>query len=208
MSFAEMPDDSQLTSLLGDPDCGPLRAVEEDGVLIVRPWLLPMKFIAPWMIFVMAVITVMAYMWKEEQFGIFVAITFMGWVLVLPALLTLFFFMNRSSVKKGDYFKLYTAKRTLELCQLGRTFEASEILAITLLTRWHGTTNWDKTHQTGVLVRGRENQIELYPVIRELGNNVALFQKSRWADQLAEVFQVPIRQVELSREESRALNDF
>jgi hypothetical protein len=210
MCFDGVPDDAQLVHLLGNLDrCGPIKAVEEAGLLTVRPWLVPMKYMVPWGIFVMVVITCTSYFMEHGKLdSSLVAFLLFGWLVCLPGLLVLLAVFNRLVAKKGDYFKVDMARRTLELCQVGRTLKASEIIAVTLLTRWyrsHGV--WRKTYQTGVLVRTQDNRVELYPVVRELGENVPSYKRSQWADRLASIFQVPVRRIELSRSESRALND-
>lgn len=217
MCFDGIPEDSQLVCLLGDSDCGPIKAVEEAGVLTVRPWLFPMKVITAWMILVAIAITCMMCFGtsllehRREDFlsPIFWAMLLLLWVLALPGFLGVLALINRSFAKKGDYFKVDLARHTLELCRVSRTIKASEIIAITLLTRWYCNAGgvWQKTHQTGVLVRTEDNATQLYPVVRELGENVPSPRRSKWADRLANVFQVPIRQVEVSRPESRVLND-
>jgi hypothetical protein len=217
MSFDGVPDDSQLVCLLGDPDCGPIRLVEEAGLLIVRPWLFPVKLVTAWMVFIALVITgVMCFMplieHKKLEFSsvlfFWLPLLFL-WFISLPGLLGLLAVVNRSFAKKGDYFKVDMARRTLELCRIGRTINASEIIAVTLLTRWYRLAHggWSMTHATGILVRTQGNRVELYPVVRELGENVPSSRKSKWAERLASIFQTPIRRIELSRSESRALND-
>jgi hypothetical protein len=208
MSFDRVPDDSQLVCLLGDPDCGPVQEVEEGGLLTVRPWLFPLKLVVPWLVFTLFAITGVALCFLREQGVLMWLFLAFGWFLCLPAIWGLLAVVNCSLTKKGDYFKVDMARRTLELCRAGRTLKRGEIIAITLLTRWYAKAgSGHKTHQTGVLVRTRDNQIELFPVVRELAENVPASKRSKWADRLASVFQVPIRQVELSRSESRALND-
>jgi hypothetical protein len=219
MRFDHDPSDAELTCLLGDADCGPVKAVEEGGVLTVRPWLFPMKYIVPWMVFTAIVITCMlcfAPMVEHKKADssslmfFWIPLVFL-WLVALPGFLGLLALMNRSFASKGDYFKIDTARRTLELCRAGRTVRAADIAAITVLTRWYRNAGGSsfKTYQTGVLLRvaERDNHLELLPVVRELGENISWGKASRWAEKLASVFQSPIRRVELSRSESKALND-
>ena len=170
MCFDGVPDDSQLVYLLGDRDCGPIKAVEEAGLLTVRPWLIPMKFMAPWMLLTLVIITIVMLCVHYPRDWFFWLFLTCGWFVCLPVLLGLLDAINRSFAKKGDYFKVDTARRTLELCQVGRTLKANEIIAITMLTRWYANASgsWNKTHQTGVLVRTQDNRVELYPLVREL----------------------------------------
>lgn len=207
--FEDIPEDAQLVCLLGDRDCGPIRASEEAGLLTVRPWLFPMKFVVPWMVFTLLVITVLVMWFFSLRNPLLWAGLAMGWLGALPMFLGLLAVINRSFAKKGDYFRVDLARRTLELCRAGQTVEARQIVAITLLDRWyrHAGGAWDKTYQTGVLVRNPDNQVAHYPLVRELAENVSRFKKSRWAERLADIFQVPLRQIELSRSESRGLND-
>ena len=209
--FDDIPDDSQLVCLLGDPDCGPVMAVGDSDLLIVRPRLVPMKFVIPWMVFVGVVITCMMFFMPRPpiQPGEFWLMLFALWFLCLPGFLLLLLFLNRSFAKKGDCFKADTIQRTLELCPVGRTFKSSEIIALILLTRWYqyGQTTWNKTHQTCVLVHAPDNKVALYLVVRELAENVPIFKSSKWADRLANIFQTTVRRIELSKSESKALND-
>jgi len=216
LSFERMPDDAQLMCLLGDPVCGPIRAVEESGSWTARPWQFPMRYVVPWMIFVALVITgfLCFGLWSEHQKQNFHFVVFFGvflvllWFLALPCLLGMLAFINRLLTKKGDFFRVDLTSRTLELCRLGRTVRASEIVAITLLTRWFCSAgSWSKTHQTGVLIRLKDGRIELCPLVRELGGNVRSSKRARWAERLAGIFQIPVRQIELSRSESRELKD-
>jgi hypothetical protein len=213
MCFASIPDDSQLVCLLGDPNCGPIQAVEEAGILTARPWRIPMKFMVPWVILTLLLISILAvYFYHPRDIFLWLFLAF-GWFICLPGLLGLLAVFNRMAAKQGDYFKVDTERRTLELCQVDRTIKANEIIAITLLTRWYryqfvdGRGAWNKTYQTGVLVRTQDNRVELHPVVRENRENVPSSKKSKWADRLANIFQVPIRQIELTRSESLALND-
>lgn len=174
----------------------------------MRPWLVPMKYVGPWMIFVMVVGTSFVLFLEHGRLDpVSVGFLLLGWLVCLPGLLAFLVVINREMIKKGEYFKVDTASRTLELCRAGRTFKASEIIAFTLLARWYRRGVWSKTYQTGVLVRAPGNRVELYPVVREIGENVISSRQSQWADRLSSIFQVPIRQVELSRSESQALND-
>jgi hypothetical protein len=209
MIFDRVPDDSQLVCLLGNGGGGPVEAVEEAGSLTLRPKLIPMKYLAPWMILVMVGITCLIcfMLWgADDRLSSFFFWFFLlfGWFVALPGTLAVLASVNHSMAKHGDYFKVDMAHRTLEVRRLGRTFQASEIIAVTLLTRW----GWsDIIYQTGVLVRTQDNRVELCRVVCQTGENVHSSQKSRWADRLASIFQVPVRSVELSRSESRALND-
>jgi hypothetical protein len=211
-SFDRVPDDSQLVCLLGNSS-DRVEAVEEAELLTVRPTLIPKKYIVPWMIIVLVLITFMMCIMQWGPENRFHSIFFWfflvsGWFVALPVTLGLFAAVNHSQAKKGDCFKIDMARRTLELCRLGRTLKAGEIIAIILLTRWYRHAGeWNQTYQTGVLVRAQENRVELYPAVCELGENVPSSKKSRWAEQLASIFQVPVRRIELSRSESRALND-
>jgi hypothetical protein len=214
MSFDSDPDDSQLVWLLGDQDCGPVKAAEESGLLIARPWFIPMKYLTPWIIIVMIILTgVLCFMEHGKLDTFSVAFLLFGWLVCLPGLLIFLAVFNRLAAKKGDYFKANMVRRTLELCRVGRTINASEIIAVTLLTRWYryhfvdGRGPWEKIFQTGVLVRMPNGRVELYPVVREIGENVPSSKNSKWADRLADIFHVPVRRIELSRSESRELND-
>ena len=180
-------------------------------MLTVRPWLFPMKYLAPWMVFVLVMMTCMSIFMENGKLDMVSVFGLLfGWVVCLPGLLGLLVAMNRSFAKKGDFFKVDVANRTLELCRVGRTLKASEIAAFAILTRWYrcnGGSMWTETHQTSVLVRSQDSRIDLYPLVRVLAENVNSSQKSQWADRLATVFDVPVRRIELSRSESRALND-
>lgn len=133
------------------------------------------------------------------------------WLLVVPILLVLLGFINRSFAKKGDYFRVDKSGPMLELCQVGKSFNAGDILAFTELRRWccHDHVPWKATRQTGVLIQTQDGQIELYPVFRELEENISLLGcRLSLADRLAQVFRASVRRVTLDRRESQALGDF
>jgi hypothetical protein len=216
MTFDHNPADAELTCLLGDRSAGPIRAVEEAGVLTASPWLFPMKYIVPWMLFVAIVITCVLCFVSISQYkkadhlsaGFLCFMLLLLWFAALPSFLGILAAMNRSFAKKGDYFKIDMARRTLELCRLDRTLKAGEIVALVVLTRWYrGHGEWQKTHQTGVLARGHGSCVDFFPLVRELGENIRSSRKTKWANRIAEIFQVPVRQIELNRSESKALND-
>jgi hypothetical protein len=134
----------------------------------------------------------------------------MTWLLVLPTLLLLLTAVNRSFARKGDYFRVDKSALTFTLCQVGKTFKAAEILAFTELSRWcrYGHAPWRATRQMGILVRAPGRHVDLYPVFRELEENIPLLgRRFRLVDRLAEIFQVPVRRVKLDRRESRSLGD-
>jgi hypothetical protein len=214
LSFDRMPDDSQLVCLLGTPaSYNPLKVVEEAGVLRVRPVPLRLKYAVPGLVTFTALITGVPYFLQRGKIEAFMlAFLGMGWLLVFPTLLAAMIFISRSIEKGGDIFRFDPMQRLLELCRAGRTFKPGEIVAVTLLTRWYlgsdsDGRSWIKTHQTGVLVRGPGREVEHYPVVSQQSTRLPTYQKLSWADRLAAIFQVPVRRIELSLRESRALND-
>ena len=215
MIFDGIPNDSELVCLLSDQVIGPIKnkTVEEGGVLTVRPQLLPMGYMVPWMIFVAAVMTCMACFmpWPEAENRFssmaFWFNLFFGWCLMISATLGLAL-VNHMLVKAGDCFRVDLAHRRLELCRRGRAVEASELVAVTLLSRYYDLVGaWASIYQTGVLVRSPDKRVELLPVVTETCDNIRSSQRSRWADRLASIFQVPVRRIELNKSESKALND-
>ncbi|MGO8689858.1 MAG: hypothetical protein ACLQLG_09500 [Thermoguttaceae bacterium] len=211
MCFDGVPDDAHLVCLLGDPDCGSVEAVEEADILTARPWLFPMKFVVPWTLFIGIVITCMLLFmpWlQHEKPNYPLAFLVFMWVIVIPGTLWVLTALNRHFATKGDYFKVDMTRHTLELCPVGRTLKASEIITFVELTRFYrNTAGWNKTRQTGVLVRASSGRVELHPVVRELQENIPLLGRRAWADRLADMFQAPVRRVKLSKAESRALSD-
>jgi hypothetical protein len=208
--FDGPPDDSQLVCLLGHGGGGPLQAVEEAQMLTLRPKMIPLKVLAPWIVLIMAGMTCMiCFMpWGAGDrlssvfFWFFLAF---GWLVVLPGMLAVFAIVNRMMARHGDYVQLDSAHRTLEVRRLGRTFAAGEVLAVTLLTRWYHS---DILYQTGILVRTPDHRVEFCRVVCESSEDVPSCAKSRWADRLASVFQVPVRTQELSPSESHKLDDY
>ena len=202
---------AHLVCLLGDPDCGSVEAVEEADILTARPWLFPMKFVVPWTLFIGIVITCMLLFmpWlQHEKPNYPLAFLVFMWVIVIPGTLWVLTALNRHFATKGDYFKVDMTRHTLELCPVGRTLKASEIITFVELTRFYrNTAGWNKTRQTGVLVRASSGRVELHPVVRELQENIPLLGRRAWADRLADMFQAPVRRVKLSKAESRALSD-
>jgi hypothetical protein len=209
MRFDRLPDDSQLTCLLGGLDHGFVRTVEESGMLIARPWMIPLWFVTLFIVLVFAGITIMVVFTIRDLDSIVWLALASGWFVGLPAFLGIAAVLHHSFAKKGDYFRVNLALRTLELCRAGRTFTASEIISITLLTRWVCLPGceWGMAHQTGVLVRTRDNRVELYPLVHDVGEHMSPSRRAKWADRLAAIFRVPVRRIELNKAASRALND-
>jgi hypothetical protein len=213
LSFDRAPDDSELTGLLGDPDCGPIKHVETDGIITVSPRLVPMKFVVPWMLFVGIVITCMIIFMplienkKPDLSPLALGLMSVLWLGAIPGVLGLLFLLNSAFAKKGDYFKVDTTRRTLELCQPGLTFKFDQIAAVIELSRWYRRCGGilEYTLQTSVLIRKPDGQFDLFPVLREI--DVPVFGKAKWADRLAAIFQSPVRRINLTRSESRQLND-
>jgi hypothetical protein len=214
--FDHCPEDSELVCLLGDSDCaGSIEVVDTPESLVARPGLLRMKYLVPWMLFVASVITVAT--WIARHFGgnvfsdLFVWVLIgMTWLLVLPAFFGLLAIINHSFAKKGDYFRVDKSGPTLQLCQVAKIFNASDILAFTELSRWcrYGHVPWGATRQTGVLVRAADGHVELYPVFRELEENIpVLGRRLPLTDRLAQIFRVPVRRMKLDRPESQSLGD-
>lgn len=205
--FGHVPNDSELTSLLGDADCGPIKGVEDGKSLTVRPWLIPMKYMAPWAVLTMVVITVMtAFLYGKFDLLAWLFLAF-GWFVCLPGFLGITVLINWAFAKKGNYIKVDVSRRTLELCRLGRTFTSDQIAAIIELSRWYLLAGgWEHTLQTSVLIRKPDGQFELFPMLREI-QTPRLFGKPQWADRLAAILQTSVRRVKLSRSESRQLND-
>jgi hypothetical protein len=231
--FDHNPYDSELTCLLGNAswldeilDPGPLeiRDSETNGVLTASPWLLPVKWVVS--MFILAdvaftcVICLTAASRQNNPDSVFWPIWFvllLTWFVGLPVSLYFLFLFNRYLAKDGDYFKVDRARRTLELCRVGRTLKADEIIAFTKLSRWHRWPSyggkWKRTHQTGVLVRIPNRQVELHPLVTVnevplLGTSLPLWKaSSSWAERLANIFQVPVRGITLSKAASRELKD-
>ena len=106
MTFDHVPGDAELPALLGDLRGGPIVAVETDGVLTVRPMQLRMKYIAPWMIFVMAAITCMTYFMEHGKLeGLTVVFLLLGWLVAVPVFLAISAFLSRSIAKAGRLFQ-------------------------------------------------------------------------------------------------------
>jgi hypothetical protein len=199
-----------------------VKFVEADGVCRATPRLLPTKWLILWIINGDIVFTCMILIHALRQenvvspnWTIWVFLLSM-WFVTLPGVFGFFYFFNRRLSRHGDYFRVGRNHRTLELCRIGRTLKAGDIIAFTELTRWHRrhryAGKWQKTHQTGVLTRKGDRQTELYPLIHEreapvLWWSLPLYRHSSWAERLANIFQVPVRRIELSRSESRHLND-
>lgn len=211
MSFDHNPDDSELTSLLGDRDCGRIQAVEVDGVITVRPGLFPMKIIYPWMIFVGVVITCMIFFMplverKELELPLAVGMVSILWLAVVPSFLGLLAYTNSYFAKKGDYFKVHAARRMLEVCPIGRRFDADQIAAIIELSRWYRSVGeWDHTLQTSVLIHRPDGQFEIIPLFREA---MPVLGKPEWADRICGILETPVRRITLSQPQSRDLKDY
>lgn len=207
ISYDTIPGDDELVHLLGDADCGPVSQVNQPDLLIVKPWLIPIK---PLMLFGVVLFLVISVGLAIGTSGVlFWGMLVLLWLLVFPALFGLMAEINESFKKKGDFYRVDLQRRTLEICRAGQIVQAKQIIAFTFLSRWYRDHNgWTKTHQTGVLIQGSNGKIDHYPLVRELAENTVRSKVSKWADQLVEVFSVPTRHVELNRSESAALNDY
>ncbi|MBI3412044.1 MAG: hypothetical protein HY040_27250 [Planctomycetes bacterium] len=208
--FERDPEDVDLGSLLGEVDHpGNIVVVETPDILLARPGLIPMKFVLPWMLVIGAVITLMP--WIAPQFGgrfegpIAWLMLAVMWGLVIPAFLGILLLGNRHFAKKGDYFRADKLDPHLEIPRLGRTFGADQILAITELSRWFKHLGaWEWTRQIGILVRGSDCQVEQHPLVRV---NEVEWWRRRLSDRIADIFQVPVRRIELKWGASRRLKD-
>jgi hypothetical protein len=223
MSFDHNPADTELVALLGEPAHGLVSLSEEGGVLVARPWVLPMKWIVIWLFFVAVGLTCFMCVdlcWEHEGrmnpsdvyfFGLCLLLM---WLVVVPGILLVLAFIRRTLAKRAeqrDFFKVDTSRRTLELCPVGRTFKAGEIIAFTVVARWYRNVNmaneWKGALQTGVLVRASNNRVEHYPLIHGWSETTLSSKRSKCADRLAGIFCVPVRRIELNKFESCALND-
>jgi hypothetical protein len=223
LSFDRNPADSELTALLGEPKPGLVSHVEEAGVLIARPWVLPMKWIVIWLVIFTLGLTcwacVVLFLGHENKMNpsdvqSFCFYLSLMWLVGVPGMLAVLWRIRRSlaeKAKKGDYFKVDMSRRTLELCSAGRTFKAGEIVAFTVLSRRCRIVDlgneWKSTLQTGVLVRAANNRLEHYPILHEWADAGLTAKRAKWADRLVGIFCVPVRRIELNHPESLALND-
>jgi hypothetical protein len=209
MLFNHNPSDSELTCVLKCPgQLGGYKIVEGPGTFRVSPAKLPTIGIIVFTTLGASALTAwMFYMMRSENqplniidVGFWIFITGI-WLVIIPVCLVALVVINRRIAKTEDFLRVDTTKRTLELCRDARTYRAADIVAFTELTRWlRGAEGWGKTQLTGVLVRTANGGVELYP-LADVKSRPPL------ADRLVSIFQVPIRRIELSRSESRALND-
>lgn len=205
-----VPPDAEIACLLSDFDHpGHIAVVDTPQSLVARPGLIPMRFAATWLIVIASAIT--AGLWWIPAGGrlagpqLNLAMTALVWLAVVPAFLGVLAAINRHFAGKGDYFRADKAGRRLELCPLGRTLDAGEIVAFTEVSRWFMNPlvrSWDWTRQVGAVVRHPSGGYELLPLVREM--EVRPF-RPRLADQLAAIFDVPVRRIRVSWRDSRSL---
>jgi hypothetical protein len=223
MSFDHNPADSELAALLGEAGHGLVSMSEEGGMLIARPWVLPMKWIVIWLVIFTLGLTcwmcVVLYLEPDNKMNpadvqFFGSCLFLMWLVGVPSMFSVLAYIRRALAKKakeGDYFRVDMSRRSLELCSIGRTFRAGEIIAFTVLGRWCRKADmpgeWKATRQTGVLVRTPNNRVEHYPILHDWSEAPLTSNRSKWADRLAGIFCVPVRRIDLNKVESRELND-
>lgn len=223
MSFDHRPSDAELTALLGKDDHGLVSWSEEGGMLIARPWVLPMK----WILLGLAIITFLGLVcWvpvilnlghggkmNSTDLHTFCFYWFLVWLAAMVGMLLTAVSVRRTLIKninKREFFKIDMLRRTLELCSAGRTFKAGEIVGFTVLSRRcrSGSDNdWKGTRQTGVLVRTPNGLVEHFALLHEWAETGLTAEKSKWADRLAGIFCVPVRRISLNLKESRELKD-
>jgi hypothetical protein len=188
------------------------KIAETDGLLRVIPARLPTFWIVASMLPVAILFTVITLFLERpsssEMFSLLSNVFVWGWIaacwLMMPFVAAVLTFVNRQKAKTDDFLRVDMTRRAVELCRTGRTVQAAEILAFTEVLRYFRLDRrggeWIRNLQTGVLARTASGGVELLALADG---------KSRppLADRLASIFQVPVRRIELSRSESRALND-
>jgi hypothetical protein len=126
------------------------------------------------------------------------------WLGLIPFWWIVLLVVNRSITAKDDFVQVDPARRTLEVCTDGRTFQAADILAFTEVSRFYHDAGrsgkWLPKLQSGVLLRAADAQTELHALVDG---------KTRppLPDRLASIFAVPVRRIQLTKSESRALSD-
>jgi hypothetical protein len=206
--FDHIPEDSELVCLLGDDFyAGKISVIETPESIVACPWMIPIKYMVPWILFVASIITAVLWFARYYSSGLSVTLVWgmiaLLWLGAVPGFLGMILFINHEAAKRSDLFKVDKLLRTLELPQVHKTITASEILAFTENYRW---CHLDYTRQAGVLIKTPEGQCELYPMFREVQEN-GYKQGDQLIAQLVRIFQVPVRKVTLNKEESKALKD-
>jgi hypothetical protein len=219
MTFDHNPADSELTCLLGE-NVPYAKEFELSSVLIVRPGLMPIRWIVAVLIFFACVIS---FFWTpgihsmghaesiaQDWVDLFITWFACGfiWLVFVPSTVGVLWFYNRQLSKKGDFFRVDFQRRTLELCQAGRTLKTDDIIAFTELTRWYGPANSDGnwTRQTGVLIRNGPS-VEWYPLVPRIWPKQWKKTREPLIDRLACFFQKKVRRIELDRQHSNKLGD-
>jgi hypothetical protein len=212
MSYDHDPTDAELSCLLNGPS-QPMgfKVVEADGMFHVNTSQIPVKGIMLTMVLGAIVLILFGYFCIFHTSGsssfpnnIIFSIWVAGNCFIVALFSILLPLINSQLAKKEDFIRVDMSKRTLELCRKKRAFRASEIHAFTELSRYfrHSVSGseWRLQTQIGVLVRVDHGGMELFPLVK--GKS-----KSPLSDQLAGIFQKPVRRIELSKNESKALND-
>jgi hypothetical protein len=207
-SFDHDPSDGELTCLLeGASAPVGLKIVEADGILRIRPGLIPATGIMLSMILGGVLLTgVMILLYRTNpaffEIAFWAGLAF-TWLFLIPFWWIVLLVINRWIADKDDLLRVDPQRRTLELCQPGRTLRAAEILAFTDVFRYYRRDRGGELcgkSQTGVLLRGQNSRAELLALVD--GST-----RPPLADRLAGIFQTPVRRIKLSKSESRALND-
>ena len=208
MSFDHDPSDTELTCVLQCSNgVAGIKVVETDGMVRIRPGLFPVTGIMLSMILGAVVFTgvlIVIYRTDPDFFGIvFWVMLGLYWFFLIPFWWIVLLVINRAIAANDDFIRVDMGRRTLELCEEGRTFRAAEILAFTEISRYYRSDaafGWLRRLQTSVLVRAADSQIELHALVDGAT-------RPPWADRLASIFAVPVRRIKLNKSESRALND-
>lgn len=210
IKFDHDPTNAELTVLLGDHDHpGRILVEETTSLLIARPGLIPIKFVAPWVVFTALTITVLLVV-VVPRFGgntpdaLALSMLVVLWVLIVPTSIAFIVWLNRYFSRKGDYFKVDKQQRTLDLIQLGRKFDASEIKSFTELCRsYKRRGEWFWTWQLGVVVSCVPGEWEVLPLVRDISYQHEYFT----ANKLGTIFGVPVRRQSIDWRECRTFRD-
>lgn len=207
--FHHEPADADLVVPLGDRDQpGWLDVRDSAEALVVRPGLLPLRFVIPWLLSISAAITAAPWMAPRlfPRDPLFLAMLPLLWTAIVPTMIAICVGLNCHFAAKGDYFRADKAARTLTIDPTRRVLAARDIACITEVTRWAWFSHtWTWVRQTGVLARESGGGYTHHFLVRETRESYPSRRDARPADRLAEVFGVPLHRVRLTLAQSRAL---
>lgn len=210
LTFDHEPSDDELVALLGDSDHTESVFNHQGDQITARYRKLPMKWITPWLIFTGIVATTLILYINGELDNIAIVMLLILWILIIPMMVGLMWYLNRVFAAKPDHFVLDLARRHLFIPRTGLSIGFDKLIELISLTRWDVRHGYKHVHQIGVLVlkpaSGNNESLrwEYHPLLRE---HVMLFNGDRHFRKIEDWLGLPVRKIQLNLKQSRQLGD-